>query len=464
MTDIFVIDDQHPEDLAMLQALYSRSPASVVSHLDKLKQSGSGKFMDQYYVGYGHASIGDCGATTLFIEQVSMLVAKAVQDNPLYNGQEASTRYLDFSKQSVVDPYNHPAAAAIQSRWMEMYNRILPLLTEGLKKRYPFAPADYRNEKVWLNALNARAFDIARALLPIGTTTLLSWSTSLRAARDNLRRLKYHPLPEVQEVARKMFAELVGKYPHSFKGDELEASDSPRDAYAAQCAARNHFVSVDDIKRQFAPTADEWKNIQAGNIVARSQTVDLGGLRKNEAETLSTRPVQALLPWRLESYGRYNFLFLLDFGSFRDLQRHRNGVCQIPLIDGQFGMNPWYMQQLNEHLSPEDAAQLEQEIAAQFAAIADLPKQGIAPTPALNQYFYPMGVQVLVHTTYSVPETVYIGELRSGKTVHPSLRPIAQKMLEIVERDLPSIALYGDRDSECWSAKRGEQTISSKVA
>ena len=83
MTDIFVIDDQHPEDLAMLQALYSRSPASVVSHLDKLKQSGSGKFMDQYYVGYGHASIGDCGATTLFIEQVSMLVAKAVQDNPL---------------------------------------------------------------------------------------------------------------------------------------------------------------------------------------------------------------------------------------------------------------------------------------------------------------------------------------------------------------------------------------------
>jgi thymidylate synthase ThyX len=464
MPDIFVIDDQHPEDLAMLQALYSRSPASVVTHLDKLKQSGSGKFMDQYYVGYGHASIGDCGATTLFIEQVSMLVAKAVQDNPLYNGQEASTRYLDFSKQSVVDPHNNPASTAIQSRWMEIYNRVLPLLTEGLKKRYPFAPTDYKNEKIWLNALNARAFDIARALLPIGTTTLLSWTTSLRAARDNLRRLKYHPLPEVQEVARKMFAELVGKYPHSFKGDELDASDSPRDAYAAQFAARNHFVSVADIKRQFAPMPDEWKNIEAGNIVARNQTLDLEGLRKNEAETLSARPQQAYLPLRLESYGSYNFLFLLDFGSFRDLQRHRNGVCQIPLIDGQFGMNPWYMQQLAEHLSPEDSAQLQQDIAAQFAAIADLPKQGIACTPALDQYFYPMGVQVLVHTAYSVNETVYVGELRSAKTVHPSLRPIAQKMLEVLARDLPGAALYGDRDEECWSAKRGEQTISSKVA
>lgn len=464
MPDIFIIDDQHPEDLAMLQALYSRSPASVVTHLDKLKQSGSGKFMDQYYVGYGHASIGDCGATTLFIEQVSMLVAKAIQDNPLYNGQEASTRYLDFSKQTVIDPYNSPASAAIQSRWMEIYNRTLPLLTEGLKKRYPFAPTDYKSEKVWLNALNARAFDIARALLPIGTTTLLSWSTSLRAARDNLRRLKYHPLPEVRETAQKMFAGLVGKYPHSFKGDELSASDSPRDAYAARYAMRSHFVSVDDIKRQFAPTADEMREIQAGNIVARRQTVDLEGLKKNETETLSMRPQQAYLPWRLESYGRYNFLFLLDFGSFRDLQRHRNGVCQIPLIDGQFGMNPWYMQQFVEHLSAADAAQLQQDIAAQFAAIAALSKQGIATSPALDQYFYPMGVQVLVHAAYSVPETVYIGELRSGKTVHPSLRPVAQKMLEILEHDLPGMALYGDRDEDSWSAKRGEQTISSKVA
>ena len=56
-SDIYVIDDQTPEDMAMLQALYSRSPAGVMSHLEKLKSAGSGKFMSQYYVGYGHASI-----------------------------------------------------------------------------------------------------------------------------------------------------------------------------------------------------------------------------------------------------------------------------------------------------------------------------------------------------------------------------------------------------------------------
>jgi thymidylate synthase ThyX len=461
--DIFVVDDQHPEDLAMLQALYSRSPASVVAHLDKLKASGSGKFMENYYVGYGHASIGDCGATTVFIEQVSMLVAKAVQDNPLYNGQEASTRYLDFSQQSIVDPYTHPASAAIQSRWMEIYNRVMPQLIEGLKQRYAFDPAEYKSEKIWTNALSARAFDIARALLPIGTTTLLSWTTSLRAARDNLRRLKNHPLPEVREAAQNIFAKLLEKYPHSFKSTDLSSSDS-RDAYAAAFSERNAFVSVNDVISRFAPSEQAMLELMEGKIGTHKGTVDLEGLRKNEALALSSRPSGAHLPWRLESYGRYNFLFLLDFGSFRDLQRHRNGVCQIPLIDGQFGMNPWYMQQFAEFLSPADNAQLHHELNAQFAAIAALKQQGVEATSVLHQYLFPMGVQVLVHASYSVPETVYIGELRSSKTVHPSLRPIAQKMLEVLEHDLPGMALFGDRDQESWTSKRGEQTISSKVA
>jgi thymidylate synthase ThyX len=464
MSDIFVIDDQHPEDLAMLQALYSRSPASVVSHLDKLKQSGSGKFMDQYYVGYGHASIGDCGSTTIFIEQVSMLVAKAIQDTPLYNGQEASTRYLDFSKQTVLDPYNHSASTAIQSRWMEIYNRTLPLLVEGLKKQYPFNPADYKSEKVWNNALNARAFDIARYLLPVGTTTLLSWTTSLRAARDHLRRLKYHPLAEVRQVVETIYAKLLEKYPNSFRTTDMERTESARDSYAANFAQRNNFVSVEDIKKQFMPTTDDWNAIEAGNIVSRNQCVDLTGLKTCEKETLSQRPQGANLPWRLESYGRYNCLFLLDFGSYRDLQRHRNGVCQIPVIDGQFGMNPWYIQQCTDMLSTQDVDQLHKDIAAQFTAIQALSAQGISTSPLLSQYLYPMGTQVLVHTSYSIPETVYIGELRSGKTVHASLRPIAQKMLEILEHDIPGIVLYGDRDEDSWSAKRGEQTIASKVA
>jgi thymidylate synthase ThyX len=461
--EIFIVDDQNPEDLAMLQALYSRSPASVVTHLDKLAKAGSGKFMDQYYVGYGHSSIGDCGVAACFIEQVSMLAAKAVQDNPLYSGQEASTRYLDFTKQDIIDPYQRPESRAIQDKWSAIYTATLPKLQEALKAAHGFDPSLYKNEKVWQNTLNARAFDIARSLLPLGTTTLLSWTTSLRQARDNLRRLKHHPLPEIRAVAQSIFIRFHERYPHSFRGDELEmGSPTPRDAYAEGQAASTHFLKADDAIARFGLNAADLAKLQAGEVLTDRKALDLDGLRKRETETLAARPVGSPLPWRLESYGKYNFLFLLDFGSFRDIQRHRNGVCQIPLIDGRFGMHPWYLGQFDALLTAAEVKMLRADIDAQFAAIRALGSKGVPATEISDQYLFPMGTMGLVQASYSVPQSVYVGELRSAKTVHPSLRPVAQNMLRILGEDLPGIALYGDMDSDAWSAKRGEQTISAK--
>ncbi len=463
--DIFIVDDQHPEDQAMLQALYSRSPASVVTHLEKLKASGSGKFMSQYYVGYGHASIGDCGNTTCFVEQVSMLVAKAIQENPLYNGQEASTRYLDYAKQEIIDPYNHPASTAIQKKWKEIYNDAIAKLQAGLKAQRPFDPAEYKSERIWNNTLEARSFDIARSLLPFGTTTLLSWTTSLRQARDNLRRLKHHPLVEVQEVAQSLFAKLTERYPNSFKGDELDRNAAtPRDAYAQKYALRNHYETTTDIEARFGFTEAEKAELKAGKVVVRRDALDLDGLRKHEAAVLAERPSVSPLPQRLASYGTYNLAFLLDFGSFRDIQRHRNGVCQIPLTDARFGIHPWYLEQFESLLSAQDFKALKDAIQAQYEAVAALASKGVKTSPEQDQYLLPMGTMALVHVAYGVPQMVYVGELRSQKTVHGSLRPVAQQFLRIVEKDLPGIAVYGDFDADNWTAKRGEQTIAEKKA
>jgi thymidylate synthase ThyX len=88
-----------PEALAMLQAFYSRSAESIVSRVERLgKDLTSVKAaLNKFYIGYGHQSIGDCGTVTVFVENVSILAAKALQENPLYNGQECSTRYIELS-------------------------------------------------------------------------------------------------------------------------------------------------------------------------------------------------------------------------------------------------------------------------------------------------------------------------------------------------------------------------------
>src|SRR5262245_12045885 len=93
-----------PEAEAMLQALHSRSIGGLESHLKIVAEKGPDNFMKNFYVGYGHKSIGDCGTASLFIEGVSMLAAKAIQDWALYSGQESSTRYIDYKVQPLKNP------------------------------------------------------------------------------------------------------------------------------------------------------------------------------------------------------------------------------------------------------------------------------------------------------------------------------------------------------------------------
>lgn len=461
---IFVYDDLHPEDGAMLQALYSRSPASVVEHLDKVKAAGSGKFMSQYYVGYGHASIGDCGVTTIFLENYSMLAAKAIQDNPLYSGQEASTRYLDFAKQPLHDPYQNPASMAILEGWMALYNNTMPLVKAGLAARHPFDATEYKSEKVWQNTLHARAFDILRGFLPVGCTTLFSWTTNLRQARDRLLQLKHHPLPEIRQLAQDLFQTLYAKYPNSFTGEEMGHAErhAKKFAYGHAQAEADNFITVQDLLRTQRVGHKSAQIINHGDIAVDRKNIDIDGLRQWEEQALNTRPEGGHLSRRLAAYGNYNLCFLLDFGSYRDLQRHRNGICQVPLIDGTFGIYPWYLQQVEGLIGAEAYGKFKAEVDRLMAAIPLLALQGIAATPMQNQYLYPMGVALLCHLGYSIPQMVYVAELRSQKTVHATLRPIAQAMGAILRADFPDMALYIDTDADNWVAKRGEQTIEAK--
>ena len=213
MRKIIVSHELPPEANAMALAMYSRDPQSFDTHLETVKRVGPEKFMAQYYVGYGHRSIGDCGTTTICAENVSMLCAKAIQQWALYNGQEASTRYIDMSKQEIINPLKSHVGEEIQNTWMKVYDKMLTVLPPYLKEKFPMREDE--NPKVYERAIYAKAFDIARSLLPAGATTYVGWHTNLRQAADHLQELRNHPLDEVRETAEEMATELNKKYPSS---------------------------------------------------------------------------------------------------------------------------------------------------------------------------------------------------------------------------------------------------------
>jgi thymidylate synthase ThyX len=431
--DIILIDDVSPEDLAMLQALYSRSPKSVREHLEKVRAAGSGKFMDQFYVGYGHASIGDCGSTTLFAEYVSMLAAKAVQDNPLYSGQEASTRYINFAEMPVLDPFATQESWAIQTAWMNFYNSAMEPVVAHLKTRYPNTEGtDEKSVAKYEKAIKARAFDVLRSFLPAGCTTFVAWHSNLRQAADKLATLRHHPLPEMKNIAEGMLGELKTKYPNSFSHKLYEETETYREFVGTKWT-------------YFDPeTCPE-------NVVCTSRLdpTELDEVR----ELITKRPPKTSLPHFLDEIGQVRFDFQLDFGSYRDLQRHRNGVCRMPLLSTRWGFHPWYLEQLPDDVRRE----AEKTILELVGKINALPNN-----PEMRQYYTPMGFKVPCRTTRGLPGTLYLIELRAGKTVHPTMRRVAQDMARTFGELHPDIPLHADMDPDDWDIKRGGQDIVAK--
>ncbi len=434
-----IVDDLPPESLAMLQALYSRSAASVTEHLQKVEQTGAANFMSRYYVGYGHASIGDCGVTTLFLEGVSVLAAKAVQDNQLYSGQETSTRYIDFKAQGCVDPVGSPESRAILKDWMDFYAEAEAPVRAHVQATV--ARPEGTKDSVWDKAVAARAFDILRGFLPAGVRTQLSWTTNLRQAADHLARLRGHPLAEVRALGEAATNAVEQRYPNSFG----HAPDGAVLDYAAQVAELETYDPPRREDRDAPPARiDARLNPAAWDAVARA--------------VLADRPRRAALPKSLARLGTYHCRVLLDFGSFRDLQRHRGGMCRMPLLTTDLEMHPWYLAQLPPALRDRADAL----IARQAQRLAHLARQG---TPAADlQYLIPMGYRVAVDLIYDLPQLVYVIELRSGATVHATLRALVLELADQLGRLHPDLALHVDRSPDQFSIKRGSQDIVERPA
>jgi hypothetical protein len=289
-----------------------------------------------------------------------MLAAKAIQDTPLYNGQEASTRcffnfcvrcfnglgrYLDFAKQPLVGERDR-----IQHDLMQFYSTVINEMRDVLHTRHP--RLEGQSQSTHNKAIDARAFDIARGFLPAGMTTFVSWHTNLRQAHDHLKRLRHHPLKEVSEIAHDVLEALKSRYSASF----LHKTYADEEEYVCQKQTRtflifdrylkacSHLTYSDHVRTysDLVDSADDFKfqsNLRFGK-----------GLPQTVTDLLNNRPPKAELPARFRELGDITFQFPLDFGSYRDLQRHRSAAQPMPLLSTRHGFESWYLDQLPDKL------------------------------------------------------------------------------------------------------------------
>ncbi len=491
---IFALRGKNAEGLAMLQALYSRSPKSIKDRIDELAArehlsatdrlsaltkktrerlngflfndehasldslsvgrktnlvkileaaggellAGNDKavsekmaeFMETYYVAYGHKSIGDCGGIVLFMEGVPFHLLTQVQDSALFSGQEGSSRFMGMSSIHVWDPIGTETSAAIQADWMNFYRTTLPRLIDHLLVAHP--RDEVQPEAVYLRAIKARAFDILGAFLPIGGSTNGSWSVNLRQAADHDRVLRHHPDAHVAALGEDIHSILSALHPKSFSHEERSTSnDWLRTAIADQIKlVRGNPRSNTFNVRVLVPDQDRFLRV---------------------AEILKTRPARMDIPRHLRNFALVTMEGWLDFRSFRDLHRHRALDIPVPCVEWKDGtIESWYL----DMLPPELRAEAEALLARQFARFNTLEAD-----PFTLQMYEPMGVIIPVKIDGPIGALIYMIELRAKSDVHPTVRRAVWNIADAITAQLPSIPMAVDHQPDAFNVKRGEATI-----
>lgn len=435
-----ITDHYDPEVRAMLMSMYSRDYGPIANRLPDTEESvhQHKEKLGKFYVGYNHKSIGQCAVTDIYFESVSQLAAKAIENHPLFNGSEASTRYINFSTQPMIH-FDIPEIIDWQERFRAFYIKALPLVVEKVKSEFPFelnsgsnadrSPKEHAKKvETWNNTCKARAFDICRGILPAGVTTNVGFSGTFDTLNDHFGEMLYHPSPEMKDIANETLTGLAGKY--SYAAIPLEKQ-----------LARNQYLT----EEHFYTEMDLQENFSGLRVMAEEHTEPFD-FDRNKFEKL---------PRYISEQYRLKYLDFIDFGSYRDLHRHRNGYITMPLLMPDLGFNIFYYDNLTDALKIE-LGDLLAEFENWYYYITEL-------DDVVAQYAVPMGYNVPFEYTCDINQTLYILELRSGKTVHQTLREVCHRWAKSFQEEFPCIAIHVDFDEENFTLKRGQQTFATEV-
>src|SRR5213595_1085709 len=202
--EVYAIYGVEPEVQAYAMAKYSRSALSMRESLKEISEQKAEKFLNTFYFQYGHRSIADLAHIAMAVEKLSMIAAIILVDEQRWDGQERSTRYQDFKKSGyfIPDFAGDAGALRLYRETMEFlfaeYEAVSQAMFEWLRERTP-RPEEMKLE-AYERTLRARAFDIARYLLPLATNTSLGQIVNARTLESQISRLLANEYAEVRQL------------------------------------------------------------------------------------------------------------------------------------------------------------------------------------------------------------------------------------------------------------------------
>lgn len=170
-----------------LSARFSRSKEGIEDIYSSVqsKNTDASKRLDTIVGSYGHASVSALSGVTVYLEDIPLWLAARIHYvlEPGYMSQESSTRYIDFSAPNYNPALTNPALIDYA---LQAYNKLLEPTKSYLQRKFNINAEDKRQK----TALEARTFDCLRYLLPGTLNTSMSLRTDARVLSGLISLLK----------------------------------------------------------------------------------------------------------------------------------------------------------------------------------------------------------------------------------------------------------------------------------
>ena len=480
---VFCLHNLPEEVIAVLFAYYSRSEGTLRDNLLRLLRSeellaGSEApsssdpdalahsrekaraFHERWVVGYGHASVAEHAVAHVALEDVSILASKAVEDSRLASYTEKSTRYVEFQRRYHMDESLPPPARALYRNTVEglfeAYSRLLPRVTDQV-----MATTDagrFKTERGFRSSCRAQACDVLRYLLPAATHTNIGLTANARTLEMMISRLLSHPLAECRLLGERLREQVTLVIPTLLKyarpsAYRTETPPAMREE-ALRCLPPSEPPPEPPLVRLIPPAVspEEVECLLAAAVLyeAAEQPYErvLSRVRALPPEERRA-PIRRYLAGR-RSYGTvehgyqdpplraleqlfFSFEIVVDYGAYRDIQRHRMGTQLTQRLDCSLGYETPPLLAEGPHA---------REYAACMARAAEAHACLAAEHPEEAQYVIPLAYRKRLLFTWNLRALHHFISLRSARQGHVSYRRVAREVFCELQRWSPFLAEF----------------------
>jgi thymidylate synthase ThyX len=447
-----------------LRRLFLDEFADSLPEVDRPWDAGEGEraaaLYERIFLGYGDDSVAQLGGVHVAAEWVSNVLTKVLQRPRLAAYLEQSTRYIAYDApmpgggyRYYRDPSLGPEYARAMDELFGIYADSLPRVAAWADAQFP--PPGGEPTAAHRRAIQAKALDLLRGLLPAASLSHMGIYASGQTYEQLILHLLAHPLPEARAYGRLLLDAVQAVIP-SFvtrverpdRGGEWIAYLEERERAAERWVAR---LGLDRPAGADAPgpsvrllhvDGDEDALLgallfEAAGASEEETRIRLSALGADErgallADLVGARANRRHRPGRGFEALRYRFEIVSDYGAFRDLQRHRMLTVQWQRLTPALGAG---VPEEVDAAGCGDAMRRAYELsAAEWERLAGEGREREAA------YALCLGFRIRYVLDLNAREAMQLIELRSGREGHPSYRAVAHEMHRLIGHVHPTVA------------------------